>query len=117
MNVSWGVQGYKEEGETVKMKKCAPVRNARFCELLSAITWDGKRVTGKIDRLCELDDGFWAVIDYKSEAASGPEGYAALAEEYRKSLEIYSEAGRQLVAGKKVAGFLWFVETPGNLCR
>lgn len=82
-----------------------------FCELPFVITWEGKRVTGKIDRLCELDDGSWAVIDYKSEAVAGPEGYVKLAEEYRKSMEIYCEAGRQLVKAEKVAGFLYFVET------
>ena len=75
------------------------------------ITWEGKQVTGKIDRLVELEDGSWAVIDYKSEAAAGPEGYAALAEEYRKSMKIYCEATRQLVKADKVAGFLYFVET------
>ena len=82
-----------------------------FCELPFVITWEGKRVTGKIDGLVELDDGSLAVIDYKSETATGPEGYAALAEEYRKSMEIYCEAARQLVKAEKVAGFLYFVET------
>ena len=41
-----------------------------FCELPFSITFEGKRVTGKIDRLCELDDGSWVVIDYKSEVVS-----------------------------------------------
>ena len=52
-----------------------------------------------------------AVIDYKSEAAAGPEGYAAIAEEHRVSMAVYCEAARQLVNGKTVAGFLWFTET------
>jgi len=81
-----------------------------FSELPFVITWEGKRVTGKIDRLAELDDGSWAVIDYKSEAAAGP-GYAAIAEEYRVSMAVYCEAAKGLVAGKKVVGFLWFTET------
>ena len=41
-----------------------------FCELPFSITFEGKRVVGKIDRLCELDDGSWVVIDYKSEVVS-----------------------------------------------
>ena len=81
-----------------------------YCEVPFVITREGQPVTGKIDRLLERDDGSWAVIDYKSEAA-GPEGYAVLAEEYRKSMEIYCEAARQLVPGKNVAGFLYFTET------
>ncbi|MCX6691482.1 MAG: hypothetical protein NTW33_05370, partial [Methanoregula sp.] len=35
-----------------------------YCEVPFVVTVDGKRVTGKIDRLCELLDGSWAVIDY-----------------------------------------------------
>jgi len=81
-----------------------------YCEVPFVITLDGGPVTGKIDRLVELDDGSWAVIDYKSEAAV-MEGYAALAEEYRKSIEIYCEAARQLVPGKKIAAYLYFTET------
>jgi ATP-dependent helicase/nuclease subunit A len=81
-----------------------------YCELPFVIAWEGQPVTGKIDRLLELDDGSWAVIDYKSEAA-GPEGYAALVEEYRKSMEIYCEAAGQLVPGKNVTGYLYFTET------
>jgi ATP-dependent exoDNAse (exonuclease V) beta subunit len=41
-----------------------------FCELPFVITFEGKRVTGKIDRLCELEDGSWVVIDYKSDPVS-----------------------------------------------
>ena len=78
------------------------------------ITWEGKRVVGKIDRLMECDDGAWAIIDYKSEVAR-PEDYAVLGEEYRKSIEIYCEAGRQLVKTKKIAGFLFFMEA-GIFC-
>ncbi|MFA6363494.1 UvrD-helicase domain-containing protein [Methanoregula sp.] len=81
-----------------------------YCEVPFSISFEGKRVTGTIDRLCELEDGSWAVIDYKS-AAAGPEGYAALAEEYRKSMEIYCEAARELVPGKEVATYLYFTET------
>jgi ATP-dependent helicase/nuclease subunit A len=81
-----------------------------YCEVPFMITWEGQRVTGKIDRLVELDDGSWAVIDYKSEAA-GPEEYAAVAEEYRVSMAVYCEAARHLVKSEKVDGFLYFTET------
>ena len=75
-------------GGGVGMKKCASMRSARSHELPFVIAWDGKPVTGKIDRLGELDGGSWAVIDYTSEAAAGPEGHAVLTEEYRKSMVI-----------------------------
>jgi len=81
-----------------------------FAELAFVVTYEGRQIYGKIDRLAELDDGSWAVIDYKSEAV-GPEEYAAVAEEYRVSMAVYCEAAKGLVAGKKVAGFLWFTET------
>ena len=81
-----------------------------FAELPFVVTIDGKPVAGKIDRLCELADGSWAVIDYKSGAAE-PEEYAAVAEEYRVSMAVYCEAARQLVKSEKVAGFLYFTET------
>ena len=114
----------KEYGEFSEehVRQCEEIRAAFFssdmmkrvkrsyCEVPFVGMIDGKPVTGKIDRLCELDTGSWAVIDYKSEAA-GPEGYAALAEEYRKSMEIYCEAARQWCPGKNVAVYLYFTET------
>ncbi len=55
-----------------------------YCELPFVVTlFSGTRITGKIDRLCELSDGSWVVIDYKSEASAD---YAALAEDYTVSL-------------------------------
>ena len=64
-----------------------PISSARNRTVIRAY-FGGKPVTGKIDRLGELDGGSWAVIDYKSEAAAGPEGHAVLTEEYRKSMVI-----------------------------
>jgi ATP-dependent helicase/nuclease subunit A len=80
-----------------------------FCELPFVVTVDGKRVTGKIDRLCELDDGSWVVIDYKSEVVISSD-YASLFDKYALSLSIYVMASRQLV-GKMVVGKLYFTET------
>jgi len=81
-----------------------------FAELPFSITFEGQRVTGKIDRLCEMADGSWAVIDYKSDAV-GPGEEAAVAEEYRVSMKVYCEAAGQLMRGEKVAGFLYFTES------
>jgi ATP-dependent helicase/nuclease subunit A len=81
-----------------------------YCEVPFVITYEGKPVTGKIDRLCELDDGSWVVIDYKSNPA-GPDGYTALIEEYRTSLEVYCEAARQLLTISTVPGFVYLTET------
>jgi ATP-dependent exoDNAse (exonuclease V) beta subunit len=78
-----------------------------YCELPFVVTIDGRRVTGKIDRLCELSDGSWVVIDYKSEGALD---YAALDEGYALSLSVYSEAARQIVRAE-VAGWLYCTET------
>jgi ATP-dependent helicase/nuclease subunit A len=80
-----------------------------FCELPFSITFEGKRVVGKIDRLCELNDGLWLVIDYKSEAVS-PDEYVNLAKEYGVSMKVYKEAARQLVGGS-VEGRLYFTDT------
>jgi len=80
-----------------------------YCELSFVITFDGKQVTGKIDRLCELSDGSWIVIDYKSEAVL-PEEYANLNVDYAVSMSIYVEAIRQTVEGS-VTGALYFTET------
>ena len=81
-----------------------------FAELPFSVSFEGKRVTGKIDRLCEMADGSWVVIDYKSEAV-GPGEETAVAEEYRISMRVYCEAAGQLVKGEKVAGFLYFTES------
>ena len=80
-----------------------------YCEMPFVVMIDGKPTSGKIDRLCELDDGSWVVIDYKSEPVT-PMKYALISEEYAVSLLGYSEAARQLV-DSKVAGFLYFTET------
>jgi ATP-dependent helicase/nuclease subunit A len=78
-----------------------------FCELPFIVTFDGKRVTGKIDRLCELSDGSWIVIDYKSETSAD---YFVLAKEYALSISVYVEVARQLVRAE-VAGWVYFTET------
>jgi ATP-dependent exoDNAse (exonuclease V) beta subunit len=78
-----------------------------YCEVPFVVTVDGRRVTGKIDRLCELSDGSWVVIDYKSEASLD---YAALVDEYALSLSVYVEATGQIVRAE-IAGWLYFTET------
>ena len=78
-----------------------------FSEIPFVVTIDGKRVTGKIDRLYEIEDGSWIVIDYKSEASSD---YAALADQYAVSMGMYCEAARQIVRAE-VRGWIYFTET------
>ena len=75
-----------------------------FCEMPFVVTFDGKRVTGKIDRLCELTDGSWVVIDYKSEVVSSASEYGSLTEEYTLSISVYCEAVQQWVHAE-VAGW------------
>ena len=79
-----------------------------FCEVPFVLTLGTRRVTGKIDRLCELDDGSWVVIDYKSEVAE-PEEFPLVGEAYAESIRIYCEAARGLV-GYPVSGYLYFTE-------
>lgn len=85
-----------------------------FCEVPFVVNLDGRPISGKIDRLCELADGSWAVIDYKSEPVS-PEDYAAVAEEYRVSMEVYGEAVRRLMPGKVGGAWLYFTEVGGDV--
>ncbi len=82
-----------------------------YCEVPFVVTIDGKRVTGKIDRLCELENRSWVAIDYKSEVSSD---YAAVAKEYALSVSVYVAAARQLIGGNNVQGWCYFTET-GNL--
>ncbi|MCK9632594.1 MAG: UvrD-helicase domain-containing protein [Methanoregula sp.] len=80
-----------------------------YCEVPFVVMIDGRPVTGKIDRLCEMDDGSWVVIDYKSEAVL-PEEYAVFTKKYENSIVIYVVAGQQIVGGN-VVGALYFTET------
>lgn len=80
-----------------------------YCELPFVVTIDGKRVTGKIDRLCELDDGSWVVIDYKSETVR-PIDHAVKVKEYEVSIGVYRLAAELMVGGKTVQGLLYFTE-------
>jgi ATP-dependent exoDNAse (exonuclease V) beta subunit len=80
-----------------------------YCEVPFVVTVSGVRITGSIDRLCELSDGTWVVIDYKSDPVT-PAEYSLKAEEYAVSMGVYCEAARQIV-GAEVAGWLYFTET------
>jgi len=81
-----------------------------FCELPFVITYDGRHIKGKIDRLCELVDGTWVVIDYKSDPVD-PSEYSKKEGEYQTSMDVYVEAARQLVKRNNVEGYLYFTET------
>nr|WP_321353130.1 UvrD-helicase domain-containing protein [uncultured Methanoregula sp.] len=80
-----------------------------YCEVPFVIVHQGRPIKGKIDRLCEMEDGAWVVIDYKSFPVT-PDQYAAVAREYAFSLEVYMEAARQLTR-RDVSGGLYFTET------
>jgi ATP-dependent helicase/nuclease subunit A len=80
-----------------------------YCEVPFVVTIDGKPVTGKTDRLCEMDDGSWVVIDYKSESIAS-NLYPMIAEEYKISIRTYTNAIEQVVMGKDVEGLLYFTE-------
>ena len=73
------------------------------------ITFNGQRMTGTIDRLCELEDGTWVVIDYKSDPVDPPE-YSKKAGTYRTSMDLCVEAARQLLGGNVVEGWLYFTD-------
>jgi ATP-dependent exoDNAse (exonuclease V) beta subunit len=66
-------------------------------------------VTGKIDRLCELDDGTWVVIDYKSELVNS-DNYAIISENYEVSMHFYREAIKSLLKKNTVEGTLYFID-------
>jgi len=80
-----------------------------FCEVPFVVTLGTQQVTGKIDRLCELEDGTWIVIDYKSEVAE-PKEFSLIAEEYAESIRINCEAACRLVK-HPVSGYLYFTGT------
>jgi ATP-dependent helicase/nuclease subunit A len=80
-----------------------------FCEVPFVVTVDGKPVTGKIDRLCELDDGTWVVIDYKSELVNS-DNYAIISENYEVSMHFYREAIKSLLKKNTVEGTLYFID-------
>jgi hypothetical protein len=106
---------YSEE----HVRQCEEIRSAflnsdlmkrvkrSFCEVPFVVTLEGLPVAGKIDRLCELSDGSWIVIDYKSEAS---EDYSALVKEYAGSIAVYMEAARQMIGGEPVTGVIYFTE-------
>ena len=75
-----------------------------YCEVPFVISFDGRRIAGKIDRLCELDDESWVVIDYKSEVSVD---YAWVAKEYGLSLSVYADAVQQIPHGILVKGWLY----------
>ncbi len=79
-----------------------------YCEVPFVVTVDGKPVTGKIDRLCEMEDGSWVVIDYKSEPVT-PADFTSVSEGYTESMEGYRQAAGNLL-GTPVAVWLYFTE-------
>lgn len=79
-----------------------------YCEVPFVVTIDGKPWNGRVDRLCEMEDGSWVVIDYKSKTSSD---YAILAKKYSSSLGVYKAAMRELTGSKMVKGVIYFTNT------
>jgi ATP-dependent helicase/nuclease subunit A len=81
-----------------------------FCEVPFVAMIDGRPVTGRIDRLVKFDDDSWALIDCKSITATMSKEYTEVVEEYRKSMEIYSEVAKQFTGEITGEGYLYFIE-------
>jgi ATP-dependent helicase/nuclease subunit A len=80
-----------------------------FCEVPFVVTVDGRPVAGKIDRLCEMEDGSWVVVDYKSGPVR-PNKYGLVAKVHDVSMEVYCEAVRQIIGNTVISG-IYFIET------
>ena len=77
-----------------------------FCEIPFSLSLGGVLVRGTIDRLCEIDDGSWIIIDYKT-APVTPEYYPDEEKHYKYQLAVYMLAASSLVK-KPVSGYLYF---------
>lgn len=81
-----------------------------FCEVPFIVTIDGQRVKGRIDRLCEMQEGGWLIIDYKSESLS-PKDEAIVTEKFTDSMTLYLKAVHLLLQQKNIKMFLYFTES------
>jgi ATP-dependent helicase/nuclease subunit A len=77
-----------------------------FCELSVSLPVGNIRIRGTIDRLCEIEDGSWILIDYKT-APVTPGNYRAEEERYKVQMAVYMLAAERLV-NKPVTGYLYF---------
>lgn len=78
------------------------------CEVPFVVTFEGRPVTGKIDRLCEIEDGNWVVIDYKTVFFISA-NISEVVEEYFLSISIYHDAARKILS-VDVNVWLYFTE-------
>ena len=83
--------------------------NRSYCEIPFFVMIDGMRVTGKIDRLCEMDDGSWVVIDYKSEAFP-PDELSLIIQKYSISMAMYLKSAVQMLPNKMTNAWMYFTE-------
>jgi hypothetical protein len=81
-----------------------------------AICRVGRPVTGKIDRLGEIEDGSWGVIDYMSEPVSSFSEYALMGKEYAVSTGVHMNAAEQLLNGKPVEMWQYLTDTRECIC-
>jgi len=80
-----------------------------FCELPVSLPVGDILIRGTIDRLCEMDDGSWILIDYKSDPVN-PDFYHAEEERYKIQMAVYMLAAARLL-NKPVTGYLYFTTT------
>jgi ATP-dependent helicase/nuclease subunit A len=81
-----------------------------FCEVPFVISYEGGQVVGKVDRLCELGEGEWVVVDYKSEPVK-QKNYANITMNFENSINAYVTIVKDLIGEIKVSMVLYFTET------
>jgi hypothetical protein len=118
----------KEYGEFSEehVRQCEEIRSAflssdlmkrvkrSFCEVPFVVTVDGRPVAGKIDRLCEMEDGSWVVVDYKSEAVS-LEKFKSIENGFAISMTIYMEAIHKMLNQIPIKCWLYLTENDAFL--
>jgi ATP-dependent helicase/nuclease subunit A len=120
-DVATVLKEYREYSEE-HVRQCEEIRSAFFssdlmkrvkrsyCEVPFVISVNGKPVKGKIDRLCQLDDESWLVIDYKSETVRLASDHSRITNYYTISMDVYVKAAKQMLGDKRVTGKLYYTE-------
>ncbi|MDD5142403.1 UvrD-helicase domain-containing protein [Methanoregula sp.] len=110
---------YSEE----HVRQCEEIRSAflnsdlmkkvkrSYCEVPFVVTIEGKPVVGRIDRLCEMEDGSWVVVDYKSETIRLASGHSKNINFYSVSMDVYIKVAKQMLCDMRVTGRLYFIDS------
>lgn len=70
-----------------------------YCEVPFIAMFGGRPVTGKIDRLCKMQDGTWITIEYKSDTLTD---YSITLKKYEISVSIYNSLSQKIVNGEAI---------------